>query len=56
MNKCVSSPLTCSANACLDYLNYDRLGIAEVHKNLANGERDLHRWLEDYHIEPDSRP
>jgi hypothetical protein len=43
------------ANACLDYLNYDRLGIAEVHKNLANGERDLHRWLEDYHIKPNSR-
>jgi hypothetical protein len=44
------------ANACLDYLNYDRLGIAEVHKNLANGEQDLHRWLEDYHIESHSRP
>jgi hypothetical protein len=44
------------ANACLDYLNYDRLGVKEVHKHLANGERDLHRWLEDYHIERISRP
>jgi hypothetical protein len=38
------------ANACLDYLNYDRLGIKEVHKHLANGERDPHRWLEEYQI------
>jgi len=38
------------ANACLDYLNYDRLGIKEVHKHLANGDRDLHRWLEEYEI------
>jgi hypothetical protein len=42
---------TALANACLDYLNYDRLGIKEVHKHLANGERDLHRWLEEYGIE-----
>ena len=41
-------------NACLDYLNYDRLGIKEVHKHLANGDRDLHRWLEEYKIEPRS--
>jgi hypothetical protein len=40
------------ANACLDYLNNDRLGIKEVHKHLANGERDLYRLLEDYGIEP----
>lgn len=40
------------ANACLDYLDYDRLAIKEVHKHLANGERDLHRWLEEYPIEP----
>jgi hypothetical protein len=32
------------------YLNYDRLGIDEVHKHLANGDRDLHRWLEQYGI------
>ncbi len=42
------------ANACLDYLNYDRLGIAEVHKHLANGDRDLHRWIEEYRIAPAS--
>jgi hypothetical protein len=42
------------AGACLDYLNFDRLGIKEVHKHLANGERDLHRWLEEYKIEPAS--
>ena len=23
-----------------------------VHKHLANGDRDLHRWLEEYGIEP----
>ncbi|MGO9719486.1 MAG: hypothetical protein ACLP0B_05115 [Steroidobacteraceae bacterium] len=40
------------ANACLDFLNYDRLGIKEVHKHLANGELDLHRWLEEYGIKP----
>ena len=40
------------ANACLDYLNYDRLGKTEVHKHLANADRDLHRWLEEYGIEP----
>jgi hypothetical protein len=39
------------AAACLDYLNYDRLGIDEVHKHLANGDRDLHRWLEQYGVE-----
>jgi hypothetical protein len=43
------------ANACLDYLNCDRLGIKEVHKHLANGDRDLHRWLEEYGIEPATR-
>jgi hypothetical protein len=43
------------ANACLDYLNYDRLGKKEVRKHLANGERDLHRWLEQYGIEPAPR-
>jgi hypothetical protein len=38
------------ANACLDYLNYDRLGMKEVHKHLADGDRDLHRWLDEYGI------
>lgn len=40
------------ANACLDYLNYDRLGIREVHKHLSGGDRELHRWRADYGIEP----
>ena len=43
------------ANACLDYLNYDRLGKTEVHKHLVNGERDLHRWIKEYGIEPAER-
>lgn len=40
------------ANACLDYLNYDRLGKAEVHRHVPGGEAVLHRWLTDYGIEP----
>jgi len=40
------------ANACLDYLNYDRLGKREVHHHLAGGDRELHQWLRDYGIEP----
>ena len=43
---------TALANACLDYLNYDRLAVKEVHKHLTNGERDLHRWLEEYGVKP----
>jgi Thioesterase domain len=43
------------ANACLDYLNYDRLGKRAVHKHLANGDGDLHRWLEQDGIETASR-
>jgi hypothetical protein len=44
------------ANACLDYLNYDRLGIDEVHVHLENRGRDLHRWLEEYGIESATSP
>lgn len=44
------------ANACLDYLNYDRLGIEEVHTHLANREHDLHRWLDEYGLEPATSP
>jgi hypothetical protein len=43
------------ANACLDYLNFDRLGHQEVHNHLANGERDLHRWLRNYDIKAATR-
>jgi len=35
------------ANACLAYLNFDRLGIDEVHQYLPGGAEQLHRWLED---------
>jgi hypothetical protein len=40
------------ANACLDYLNYDRLGKAEVHTHLAGGDRELHGWMKDAGAEP----
>jgi hypothetical protein len=40
------------ANACLDYLNYDRLGKREVHRHLTGGEERLHQWLADYGIKP----
>jgi hypothetical protein len=43
---------TLLANACLDYLNYDRLGKREVHRHLTGGEERLHQWLEDYGIKP----
>jgi hypothetical protein len=33
------------ANACLDYLNFDRLGVDEVHAYLPGGAKQLHRWL-----------
>ena len=42
------------ANACLDYLNYDRLGKREVHRHLVGGEERLHQWLADYGIKPRS--
>lgn len=40
------------ANACLDYLNYDRLGKREVHHHLAGGDDDLNRWIEDIGLDP----
>lgn len=40
------------ASACLDYLNYDRLGKREVHHHLSGGDRELQRWIEDRGIEP----
>lgn len=40
------------ANACLDYLNYDRLGKREVHHHLSGGDRELHQWMKDYGLEP----
>jgi hypothetical protein len=32
------------ANACIDYLNYDRLGKAEVHTHLPDGGRQM-EWF-----------
>jgi len=43
------------ADACLDYLNYDRLGEKEVHEHLTNGARDLKQWLKGQGIESASR-
>jgi hypothetical protein len=40
------------ANACLDYLSYDRLGKQEVHRHLAGGDRDLNRWITALSIVP----
>jgi hypothetical protein len=42
------------ANACLEYLNYVRLGKKEVEKHQGNGDRDLHRWFEEYDLKPAS--
>lgn len=43
------------ANACLDYLNYDRLNKREVHHHLSGGDRALQQWIKDYRIEPPLR-
>lgn len=40
------------ANACLDYLNYDRLGIREVHHHLSGGDKALHAWRQDIDLHP----
>jgi hypothetical protein len=40
------------ANACLDYLNYDRLGRQEVHHHLSGGATELQHWIERYDIKP----
>lgn len=39
---------TALAQACLDYLDYDRLGVLEVHHHLSEGERMLQRWIHEY--------
>jgi hypothetical protein len=36
------------ANACLDYLNYDRLAKREVHHHLSGGDRELHEWFRSF--------
>jgi hypothetical protein len=40
------------ADACIDYLNYDRLGKREVDRHLSGGEKELRQWLMDYGIDP----
>jgi hypothetical protein len=40
------------ANACLAYLNYDRLGIVEVHEHLIGGGEQLNRWLAESGLTP----
>jgi hypothetical protein len=34
------------ANACLDYLNYDRLGVRDLDQHLGDGGRELRGWIE----------
>jgi hypothetical protein len=40
------------ANACLDYLNHDRLGWREVHRHLSSGDAELQQWIQDYGLRP----
>jgi hypothetical protein len=40
------------ANACLDYLNYDRLARREVHHHLTGGDQQLQRWIHDERVPP----
>ena len=38
------------ATACLEYLDYDRLAIREIHHFLPQKERSLLGWLKDYDL------
>jgi hypothetical protein len=40
------------ANACLNYLNYDRLAKQEVHRHLTGGDRQLQAWIQDSAVAP----
>ena len=40
------------ANACIDYLNYDRLAKAEVHTHLPDGGRQMQWFLAQHRIRP----
>lgn len=40
------------ANACIDYLNYDRLGKAEVHTHLPDGGRQMEWFIAEHGIRP----
>jgi hypothetical protein len=39
---------TALANACLDDLNYDRLGVCDLHRHLADGGAEVEGWIRDY--------
>jgi hypothetical protein len=40
------------ANACIDYLNYDRLAKAEVHTHLRDGGRQMQWFIAQHGIRP----
>src|SRR5882757_3136986 len=40
------------ANACIDYLNYDRLSKAEVHTHLPDGGRQMQWFIKQHGIRP----
>ena len=40
------------ANACIDYLNYDRLGKVEVHTHLRDGGRQMQWFIAQHGIRP----
>jgi hypothetical protein len=40
------------ASACIDYLNYDRLGKAEVHKHLPDGGRQMQWFIAEHGVRP----
>jgi hypothetical protein len=40
------------ANACLDYLNYDRLGVCDLDRHLADGGVEVEGWIRDYGYGP----
>jgi hypothetical protein len=43
---------TALANACIDYLNYDRLAKAEVHTHLPDGGRQMQWFIAQHGIRP----
>jgi hypothetical protein len=43
------------ANACIDYLNYDRLAKAEVHTHLPHGGLQMQRLISDHGLHPQPR-
>ena len=45
---------TALANACLDYLNYDRLGICDLEEHLPDGGAEVEGWIRDYGYVPRS--